>query len=164
MIAPVVYFASIALFLMEGALLNLGGWDGIALNMPLCVTIYLGLNRDLMASTTLLFLLLLPAEWMYSAPFGYHALGLTAVFLILRLVRGFVQNSMLAIILVAFVASMVQALVMISAIFFSRTEGGLITAILWGILPAAAVVGASGPAVVALLRRLEPEEAVGLRF
>ncbi len=164
MIPALALVAALALFFIEGVGLSLFGIDGYALNMPLCVTVYLGLNRNLMAASSVLLLLLLPAEWFYASPFGYHAIGLVAVFLTLRLVRGFVQTSTFALVVVGFGASILQALVMIAAVFFSRTEAGLISAIFWGILPAAVIVAIAGPIIVVGLRKLEREEQTGLRF
>lgn len=81
-----LYILALALVLLEGALGAALGLEVLTLEIPLALTLYLGLRREFTSSALLLCGLMIPIEWQVGGLFGVYSLCLVLVFGLLRLV------------------------------------------------------------------------------
>ena len=122
--AVVLFFVALAVMIMESAFLGAAPIQFWALQTPLMVAIYLGLERDFVPGALILVFLLPPMEWLVGGIYGLYSVGGVVVFFLLRGLRPNLQN-MWGVVrgLVAAVAALIHAAVML-AILHLIGEGG----------------------------------------
>lgn len=87
-----IFAISLGLIILESTLLEMLSVHQWAVQTPLVVSIYLGLDRDFISGACILGALCIPVEWFVGGVFGVYSMGLVGVFLLLQLVRPNLQR------------------------------------------------------------------------
>lgn len=88
----VLFFLALAALIAESVFLEVFSVQIWALQTPLVIAIYLGLDRQFVAGGLVLTALVFPVEWLVGGIVGVYSLGLAAVFLSLQMIRSNVQQ------------------------------------------------------------------------
>ena len=89
---PILFLVAIALIIIESVLLDVFSVSGWALQTPIAIAIFLGLDREFASAGAVLLALLFPVEWLVAGVYGVYSLSLVAVFLVMRALRNNVQK------------------------------------------------------------------------
>ena len=129
----VLFFLALGLMIVESVALYSFSIQGWALQTPLVVAIYLGLDRDFVPGALMLMALLFPIEWLVGGVFGVYSLGLVVVFLAMRALRPNLQTVWgISRGIVALAAVVLHSGVMVLALFFLGEAGGrLLSVVGW---------------------------------
>ncbi len=116
----IIWALALVVMVLESVLLDLFSAPGWALQTPIAVTIYLGLDRNFSSGGLILVALLLPVEWLVAGVYGVYSLALAVLFLVLRLLRPNMQPVWgVARAVVAAVMVPLHAVVMLGVLFMS---------------------------------------------
>lgn len=156
MAAWAVWIVGIVLLALEGVLLQVFGVEAMSLQVPLVLTAYVGLRKDLHSSAWILLGWLLPMQWLSGGPQGLHALGAVLCFWALRLgAARFERRWNLVKILLTAAITALHHLILIAVLVITAPASPLIDPILATLPQSAAIAALSSLFIGPLLRRVE---------
>lgn len=127
----IVWAMALVVMMAESVLLEAFSAPGWAVQTPLAVAIYLGLDREFVSGGLILLALFVPVEWLVGGVFGVYSLGLVAVFFAMRALRSNLQTVWgVARGIVAAVAVPLHAVVMLAALFMAGAAQGRLTTVI----------------------------------
>lgn len=152
----ILWFLGIFFLVAESVLLGAFGIIGWSLQVPLALTIYLGLKREFVPGALTLAALLLPIEWLVGGAMGFYSLGLVVVFFLMRLLKGNVQSGWgLAQALVSAVCVWIHGLVMIFGLLLLHSGSEMIPSVFWSMWMAALTVAPTTVILGKVLDRID---------
>lgn len=145
----VIFILALAVMIAESVGLQAFFVEGWALQTPLVVAIYLGLDRNFAVGALVLMGLLFPIEWLIGGVFGIYSLGLVVVFLAMSALRPKLQKVWgVARGVVAVGAVLLHSFVIVVALFFLGEAGGRLYAVVGWELGMSAITVAVATVVV----------------
>lgn len=127
----IVWAVAVVLMVLESVLLEIFSAPGWAVQTPLVVTIYLGLDRKFVSGGLILLALFLPVEWVVGGVYGVYSLSLVAVFFVMRALRANLQTVWgVARGVVAAVAVPLHAGAMLVVLFMAGEATGRLTSVI----------------------------------
>ncbi len=141
----IVWAMAMVVMMAESVLLEVFAAPGWAVQTPIAIAIYLGLDRDFVSGGLILLALLLPVEWMVGGMYGVYSLGLVAVFFAMCTLRANLQTQWgVARAIVVAMAVPLHSVVMLAVLFLAGESGGRVTALIgvhmWTAIPLVVVV------------------------
>lgn len=157
MAGPLFLIVALGAILMEPVLLAAFPGEAWALQMPLVIVIYLGLDRPLGSAMAILLALILPVEWMVSGVSGVYSLALVIVFFLLQAVQTQIRRIRgLALGLVAALATALHGGVVMALLFVvGQGQTQLVAAVGWTLVPSMAIVAVLTVGWTMACRRLD---------
>ncbi len=141
--AVVLLLIALGMVVAESVLLSVFSVQIWAVQTPLILAIYLGLDRDFVTGGLILTAMFVPVELLIGGVPGVYSLGLAVVFLMLQISRSSLQRGWgIARGITAVLAALVHGFVMLLALFMIGEGGSRLTASVgWQMWAAAPVVG-----------------------
>ena len=162
---PLLFLVAMVVIIVESVLLGVFSAQGWALQTPIAITIFLGLDRDFAPAGAVLLALLFPVEWLVAGVYGVYSLSLVAVFFAMRGLRNKVQKVWgVARGLVAAFAALLHLGVMIAGLFIvGQGDTHLVAAVGWKagatVLTVAVVTVLVGKGLARLDAMMDPRRA-----
>ncbi|MFU8802925.1 MAG: hypothetical protein ACNA8W_03855 [Bradymonadaceae bacterium] len=140
----------------ESVVLSAFGVLGWTFQVPLALTIYLGLRREFVPGALTLAALLFPIEWFVGGAMGFYSLGLVVVFFSMRVLRGNIQPGWgIGHALVAGASAWLHGLIMIIGLVLLQSGSAMIASVFWSMWTAALTVAFTTVILGKMLDRLD---------
>jgi hypothetical protein len=130
---PLLFLVAMMVIVAESVLLGLFSVQGWAVQTPIAIAIFLGLDRDFASGGAVLLALLFPVEWLVAGVYGVYSLSLVALFFAMQGVRKKVQKGWgVARGFLAALAALIHLGVMIAGLFIvGQGDTQLVAAVGW---------------------------------
>ncbi len=140
----VLFFVALMVMVVESVALGAFSIQMWALQTPLMIAIYLGLEREFVSGGLILVALMLPVEWLVGGVYGLYSIALAVIYLSMRPLRpnlqtdwGLVRGA------VAAAAAVLHGAVMLVALFLIGEGGTSLSATvavqMWWAVPVVAI-------------------------
>jgi hypothetical protein len=136
--AIVLWLLAMMALVLESVLLGAFGFAVWSLQVPIAVTLYIGLKREFVSGALTLSALVLPIEWLVGGAMGFYSLGLVVLFFLMRLFKGNLQGRWgFAHAVLAAASVWMHGLVMMFGMFLLHSGSPMIPSVFWSMWAAA---------------------------